>query len=255
MFKGENRTSFKLKKDSQLFILCSNCGYSFCPGNYRDDVKTLKRGCDKNNYVARIGDGITPGREYFMAMNAIGILNKNKLRVLIFGPGFNKDHILIRKHDLVSECKIMDLKNFQNSEYFVPIDTKEVFDIVIACEVIEHFADPRKEFSSLISYLDKDGLLIISTCMRLHQGGDHAYNLYPFLHGHMSYYSFASLICLARMNNFYIDFRIPIGWRFLSRSKRYVYMTRSKDVYFAVLNYSLAFPNPPSEYGAMKVLL
>jgi len=246
-FLGENRTPFKLRKNSQLFIICPDCGYSFCPGNYRDDVKTLGEGNSRPGCVERIGDGITPGREYFMAMSAVGIFKK-KIKILIFSPGLNKDHLLLRKHDLISECKITDLKNFQNSEYFLPIETGEVFDAVIVCEVVEHFMRPREEFYRLFSYLNKNGLLIISTAMR-QQEENHSYSLYPFLTGHTSYYSFASVIHLARMNNSYIDFRVPTGKHILGGAKRYIYMTKNRVAYFTIINHFSAFPHPPSEYS------
>lgn len=253
-FKGENLTPFKLGKDirdggSRIFTICLDCHYSFCPGNYSDDSKRLQFGNSHPGCVARIGDGITPGREYFMAMNALHILNKRRPRILVFAPGFNKDHLLIRKNSSLSECKITDLQNFQESEYFVSIDTKKTFDIVIACEVIEHFTKPRKEFARLFSYLKKDGLLIASTSIR--SSDDFSVFLYPFLTGHTSYYSGKALIHLARMNNLSIGFRSPEGEPFLGGSKRYIYMTKSKETAFSITDHFSRFSNPPSEYSTL----
>lgn len=252
-FRGKNLTPFKLGDDilnggSRIFAVCLDCYYSFCPGNYSDDTKELQYGHSKPGSVARIGDGVTPGREYFMTVDALNITTKKRPKILIFAPGFNMDHILIRKNSSISDCKITDLQNFQESEYFVPIDTKETFDIVIACEVIEHFTKPRKEFARLFSYLKKDGLLIASTSIRF--DNDFSTSLYPFLTGHTSYYSGKALVHLARMNNLYIDFRLPVGDSFLGKSKRYIYVANSRKTDLSISEHFSVFLRPPSEYNA-----
>jgi SAM-dependent methyltransferase len=181
-----------------------------------------------------------------MAMNAGGILGKKEIKVLIFSPGASKDHILIRRNSSFAQCSITDLSNFQESEFFIPMDTKEKFDIVVACEVVEHFTKPRQEFSRLFSYLNKNGILIVSTNIR--QDSRLGGSAYPFLAGHTSYYSGNSLIHLAAMNHLYIDFRTPTGTWLLSKSKRYIYFAKSKTTYYSIVNYYSRNSKPNSEY-------
>lgn len=244
------------------FLLCLDCGYSYCRENFKDYVKLGSQTISSSKDYVRVGDGVRPGREYYMVKEAVDILgdldfflpreekerlNKRKFRVLIFAPGNSLDHELIRKLDSVEECKITDLKNFQQSVHFVPLDTKESFDIVIACEVVEHFTYPRKEFGNLFRYLKKTGFLIVSTNLRKDE--DFSERTYPFLYGHTSYYSGRSLIFLAEMNGFFIDFRTPIGptFNFKSKIKRFTYFTRSQDSYLSLKNYFSIKPYPECE--------
>lgn len=246
-YTKENRSLFKIKKDKLLFTVCLDCEYCFCPENYTDNNKNLPKPISSMGLkVPRIGDGVSPGREYFMAVHAVGLLGKEGIKVLIFSPGASKDHILIRRNNFVAQCSITDIGNFQDSEDFIPIDTKEKFDIVVVCEVVEHFMKPRQEFSRLFSYLNKDGLLIISTNIR--QDTDLGSTTYPFLTGHTSYYSGTSLIHIAEMNHLYVDFRTPTGEWLLSTSKRYIYFTKSKTTYFSIANYYSRYSKPNSEY-------
>lgn len=244
------------------FLLCLDCGYSFCRENFKDYVKLGPKTIASSEVYTRVGNGQQPGREYFMAKEAIDVLgspdfflpqtireqrSKRKFRVLIFAPGNSLDHELLRKLDSVAECKITDLENFQKSPHFIPLDTGETFDVVIACEVVEHFMYPRKEFGNLFRYLNKTGLLVISTNLR--KDDDFSARTYPFLYGHTSYYSGRSLIFLAEMNGLYIDFRTPIGptFNFKSKIKRFTYLTKSDETYLSLQNHFSIKPYPDCE--------
>lgn len=251
-----------MKRKTMNFLLCLDCGYSYCRQNYKDYVRLGSKTISSSEDYARVGDGLRPGREYYMAKEAIDILGdpdfflpqtvreelgKRKFRVLIFAPGNSLDHELLRRLDSVAECKITDLENFQRSTHFVPLNTRESFDIVIACEVVEHFTYPRKEFGNLFRYLNKTGLLVVSTNLRKDE--DFSERTYPFLYGHTSYYSGRSLIFLAEMNGLLIDFRTPIGptFNFKSKIKRFTYFTKSQDSYLSLKNYFSIKPYPECE--------
>ena len=251
LFGGENKTIFKVRKPTLPFIVCCNCGYSFCIENHNDYFKISKLGVTEqvksNGGASRVGDGTDPGREYLMAIGAIKILGRLKLKILIYAPGMSKDHELLRKHPHVSECKITDLKNFQESTYFIPLQTKEIFDIIIVCEVVEHFTEPRKEFLNFFSKIDNNSLIVISTNLRWVD--DFSKNLYPFLTGHTSYYSPKALMTLAEMNKLYIDFRTPVSASTNEHfnGKNYIYVSRGKHVYYNILNYFSKKIHPLSE--------
>ncbi|TXH04404.1 MAG: methyltransferase domain-containing protein [Candidatus Moraniibacteriota bacterium] len=204
------------------FSICDNCGYCSAPVN----KSTIKYNPKKPPKTTRIGDGMTPGREYFMTIEALRILNRSRVSIGIFGAGKSRDHELIRALPGVTRCSVMDLRNHQNSPHYLPINTKGAFDIVIACEVVEHFMNPRREFSNLFKKVQKNGLLIVSTSLRIEDNFEKY--IYPFLYGHTSYYTGRSLMFLAAMNRMFIDFRTPsIGIRQRS-AKRYIYLTPSR---------------------------
>jgi hypothetical protein len=238
---GENKTQLKFRSGDLEFLFCNACGYVNCPANNLDYLKMSKLPVNlkpkvKNSFIARVGDGVTPGREFLMAAGAVDIIGKRNLKVLIFGAGGSLDHVLIRKLKAVSECKITDVKNFQESEYFIRNDSKEFFDIIIVYETIEHFTQPRKDFYNLFSFFNKEALLVISTDLRCTL--DISKDIYPFFFGHCSYYSAESLIYLANLNKLYIDFKKPKGSAcFPPKNKRYIYMTNSKETHNKLIAY------------------
>jgi SAM-dependent methyltransferase len=233
-----------IKYQTLEFFLCTRCGYSFAPGNFID-YSLKKTGTSKPGSSPRIGDGITPGREYYMASDAVEMLGKKKVSVGIFGAGLNRDHELLRILPQVSECALIDLKNFQDSEYFLPISTPKKFDILIVCEVAEHFMNPRKEFYSCLRLLKRGGLIVVSTNLKI-QNDFSNYN-YPFLHGHTSYYTGRSLIFLASIYKLFIDFRVPIIALGTHSTKRYIYLTSSLSVQHKILEYFSRVQSPRSE--------
>lgn len=251
-FRGEAKPNSYMRHKTMNFLLCLDCGYSYCRENYKDYIKLGADTISSPENYLRVGDGLRPGREFYMAREAIDILrdtdfflpqeakeklNRKKFKVLIFAPGNSLDHELLRKLDSVAECKITDLENFQKSSHFVPLETRESFDVVIACEVVEHFTRPRKEFGNLFRYLNRTGILVVSTNIRKDE--DFSERTYPFLYGHTSYYSGKSFIFLAEMNGLLIDFRTPIGPTFnlKSKIKNFTYMTRSQDSYRSLQNH------------------
>lgn len=223
------------------FSICNGCGYSSAPMNR----STVNYNPKKPSKVTRVGDGVTPGREYFMTIDALRLLGRPQVSVGIFGAGKSKDHELIRRIPGVTSCSIMDLSNHQNSPHYLHINTNESFDIVIACEVVEHFQNPRMEFRNLFKKLKPEGLLIVSTSLKIEDNFEKY--IYPFLYGHTSYYTGRSLMFLAKMNMMFVDFRTPaIGAR--SRSaKRYVYFTPNHQVRDRVIEYFSRYHHASSE--------
>ncbi len=230
-----------IKHRTIRFSICSNCGYCSAPAN----KSTVKYNPKKPPKTARIGDGTTPGREYFMAMEALRILGRSRVSIGIFGAGKSKDHELIRAIPGIVNCSVLDITNHQKSPYYLPIDTNETFDVIIACEVVEHFQNPRREFRNLFKKIRRKGLLIVSTSLKIQDEFEHY--IYPFLYGHTSYYTGRSLMFLAKMNKLYIDFRTPsIGIR-LKSAKRYIYLTPSHQIRDRVTEYFSRYRYASSE--------
>lgn len=225
------------------FATCPQCGFYFSAQNF-NDYEHNNRGIFKAKKTARVGDGTVPGREYYMTMSAIDVLQRDNLTVAIFGAGLSRDHELIRAHAAVASCVIIDLVNFQESEYFEPVTTKRQFDIVVASEVFEHFMRPRKELARCLSLLRRDGILLAST--NLNAKKDITAQAYPFLYGHTSYYSNRSLVVLARMCGAMVRIVKP-EYAKISPAKRYLYFTKSAATGDLLGSYLAEHPVPPSE--------
>lgn len=189
------------------FRICAHCGYVSAPGNQHayDSASSFSKGSGVTS--PRVGDGERAGREFHMFRTASEILARSNLDALFFGSGLSRDYELVAKQPQVRSARVTDLDNFQNSQAFIPMTSKETFDIVIACEVVEHFSSPASEFGRLFSFLRPNGLLICST--NLADGSPIAKSAYPFLNGHVSYYSGRALAEIAKRAGVGIDLRLP----------------------------------------------
>jgi SAM-dependent methyltransferase len=214
------------------FLRCHACGFSFAPKNTHEYDSGLDFGKSSrpraNN--RRVGTETRPGREYFMAVMAKDILQLAGVvprSILIYGPGLSLDHAqLARRFPDIRVC-ICDLKNFQDDANFVPLDSRETFDIVVACEVAEHFTDPQADFASLLSKVSATGIAVLST--NISDGGELPLQEYAFIPGHTAYYSGRALTLLARRVDpgFRVDFRAPrAALAQLGPRKRYVLVYR-----------------------------
>lgn len=184
------------------FTICESCGFHYAAKN-----KKAYRAENDFGQSVRVGDGVRAGREFEMARCGLEILGLQKARVLVYGAGVSRDHELIAKLPNVSVCKVTDTGDFQKTDAFIPLDAKESFDLVILCEVAEHFVDPRKGFASVLAFLSDTGLLLVST--NIFDGSDLSKHEYPFARGHVSYYSGQSMVELGRLFGRECDFRLP----------------------------------------------
>ena len=124
-----------------------------------------------------------------MAEMGADILRRSGLRVMVFGAGRSLDYQHIAKLPSVERVVMSDVVDLRGEADFINITkgTSERFDLIIACEVVEHFPDPMTEFPRLFDLLAKDGLLVCST--NIYDGGNLAKQAYLYLRGHTSYYS------------------------------------------------------------------
>lgn len=234
------------------FIFCDRCGYVRNPGNTHDyHEESAFDAVDPTS--PRVGDGRKPGREYRMMQMGVDILRIHRgdfrPEVAVLGAGMSKDHALILEKLPVSRAAVSDLENFQSSKDFVPMSSRQPeFDVVVACEVIEHFVDLIEDFTNLLSKVRNDGLAIASTNM--HDGVPLARLAYPFDVGHTSYYSGRSLreICKRLDGSIHLDFRTPsIAFRGAGPRKRYIYFYRDMAVGDSIAQYFADNHVAPSE--------
>ncbi len=168
--------------------------------------------------------------------------------MLVYGAGRSVDNMHIQRLKRVKRVAIGDIFKARDDADFVDTSkpAAETFDVVIACEVIEHFVNPHQEFDRLLSYVRDDGLLVCST--NLYNGGDLDKQVYIYGRGHVSYYTPKALRILAEARGFHIDFRVPrAAAAGVGRRKRYVILSRSADVMDRVVDYFGRNQYAPSE--------
>jgi len=238
-------------KDATLdVVVCRSCGHVAAPDNFKDYSKFTS--AKQLGNTPRVGSEDKPGREYFMAEMAIEAMGKKDLSVLVCGPGRSIDYRRIASLDQVKKVAIADLMKFFDDAEWVDLNApiKEQFDIVICCEVVEHFTDPPNDFKKTLGYLNDEGMLVCST--NIYDGGKLEKQSYLFIRGHTSYYTPRALAHIAKENGAFVDFRLPTvattdagGPR-----KRYVVFTRSQQtaqdlaVYFGSHQFAPSEPNP-----------
>jgi hypothetical protein len=235
------------------FMPCETCGFVFAPGNTHE-YDSEQDFCDTSRPLqksGRVGTDSRPGREYFMTVMANDLLMRACVvpnSMLIYGSGLSRDHQWLTRQFPDIQVFICDLMNFQGVEYFVGLESQEKFDIVIACEVVEHFTDIESDFSSLLAKVSECGIVVLSTNIR--DGSPLRSLTYPFIPGHTAYYSGRALTLIAKRFDprFQIDFRVPqAALAQLGPTKRYVLIYRDSRIMPAISEYFSEHFTAPSE--------
>ena len=228
---------------------CRDCGYVAILRS-EESLWKERTDLDHGHGSGRVGDESQPGREFHMAKMAVDMLRRPSLRVLVYGAGGSLDNLHIGRLDEVERAAVGDIMRLREDADFVDLNqpARERFDVVVASEVIEHFRDPRADFDRLFGYVERNGLIVAST--NIHAGNPLARDGYIFYPDHTSYYSPRSLRLIANDAGFHIDFRAPlIGPRM---RKRYVFLSRSREVMEDVACYFGAEVYAPSEEAHPK---
>lgn len=232
--------------------VCRPCGHVGAPDNFKDYASFTSP--KQLGNTPRVGSEKKPGREYFMAKMAIEALGKDDVSVLVCGPGRSVDYRRIATLGKVKKLAIADLMKFYDDAEWVDLNAPiaEQFDIVICCEVIEHFTDPPNDFRKTLGYVNDDGMVVCST--NIYDGGNLAKHRYLFSLGHTSYYTPTALAHIAKDNGVYVDFRLPEVATKLGLRKRYVIFTRSQQTLQNLAVYFGSHPFAPSEQDNRKVV-
>ena len=235
--------------DSLAVRKCRACGHVAIPNNLHDySAETTSIDDFGSELRPRFGTEEIPGREFGMAHLGVMALGRGGLDVLVYGAGRSLDNRHIAKLDAVRRVAVGDVVKVRDDADFVDTGkpASETFDVVVACEVIEHFVHPRKDFPRLFDFVAPQGLLICST--NVYDGGDLSKQPYIFFRGHVSYYSPRALRAIAKENGMYVDFRVPLSATgHAGPRKRYVIFSRELGPMEAVSNYFGEHVYAPSE--------
>lgn len=209
--------------------VCGRCRYVSNADNTVDYTKF--QSLDKFALTPRVGTEDHPGREFHMAKMGADILKRKQLSVNVFGAGRSLDYQHIADLPAVDRVIMSDVVDLRGEADFINITkgTDQRFDLIIACEVVEHFTDPKVEFPRLFDLLTPKGLLICST--NIYDGGDPDRHSYLYLRGHVSYYSPRAIGTIAKQSNMNFDFRMPKFGppQVFGKRKRYILFTRSLE--------------------------
>lgn len=226
---------------------CTGCDFIFLPENTGHYVKVLASEHTQGEFrKLRNANEERPGREFYMAEMGMEIQGGDAPSVSFFGSGLNTDHIWVKSKYPKVSTKLVDLENMQAVENFESIEMATPSDVVIACEVIEHFEEPLDHFESLIQLLKPNGILIC--CTNVYDGTDIRRHQYPFVPGHVSYWSPLALIKVATDHGCFIDFRTPeMGMHRGGPRKKYVIFYRNIELLFRISHYFGSHRLAPSE--------
>ncbi|MGN6473174.1 MAG: methyltransferase domain-containing protein [Mycobacteriales bacterium] len=231
--------------------LCGRCGHVAILDNFHD--YTESRDVDDLGDAPRCGTENTPGREFGMAKLAAEVLRRNRMDVLVYGAGRSLDNVHIAGLPRVRRVAVGDIMRVRDEPDFVDISkpADQTFDIVVACEVIEHFVNPREDFAKLLGFVHRAGLVVCST--NIYDGGNLGEQGYIFGRGHVSYYSPEALRTIAKANGVKVDFRLPLAATgSAGPRKRYVLFSHSAAVMESVSDYFGRTAYAPSEPPVTK---
>lgn len=236
-------------KDESMVITmdrCGSCGFLRVHGKPWDYTEV---GFSEESIEGpRVGLPDRPGREFHMGVFGAEVLGRRDLDVMVIGPGMSYDWHHIAQLDGVGSVAVSDIDNFAQSPVFVPLEELpgHHYDLVLACEVVEHLYDPMQEIGGILDLIGDHGLFIAST--NINDMTPIERHWYPFNDGHVSYYSPRSLELVARAHGTLIDFRVPlVAHQRAGKRKRYVLFTRDPGVLASVSRWFMTHPVAPSE--------
>lgn len=235
------------KDKSMLGHQCRSCGLIRHPENLGNYVKVIAKHQHENTLrELRNANDQRPGREFFMAEMGMEIVNKQNTSISFLGSGLNTDHLWIKRKYPEVQTKLVDLENMQEVENFEKISNATPSDVIIASEVIEHFTEPVAHFESLLRLLKDDSILICSS--NIYDGTNIGYHEYPFVPGHVVYWTPLSLIKLASDQGCFVDFRTPeIGLTRAGPRKKYIIFYKNIQTQLRLSLYFGTHMHAPSE--------
>ena len=235
------------KDKTQRGLQCRKCGLIRYPDNVGHFAKIIARqSTEATLRELRNATDERPGRVFFMAEMGMEILSKRDASVSFFGSGLNTDHLWLKRKYPEITTKLVDLENMQEAENFEAIPVATPSDVVVASEVIEHFTEPVEHFKSLLRLVKDDGILICSS--NIYDGTDVSMHQYPFVPGHVAYWTPLALIKLASDMGCFVDFRTPaVGLTRGGPRKKYIIFYKSTQNMFRTSLYFGTHMHAPSE--------
>ena len=240
--------SLSWQEDPQLVVFahrCHDCGFVRIEGN---DWAYDELGYSEDSTSGpRVGTPERPGREFYMASLGLELVGRSAVDVLVLGAGLSYDWQHIGQLETVNDVFVSDFDNLTGAPNFVPIgDDSRTYDVIVACEVIEHIRNPLDDLASVFDLISPNGVFIGST--NIYDGTPMHRHWYPFNPGHVAYHTGESLRRVAASRGASVDFRVPlVATQRAGRRKRYVIVTRDQRVLTNTSAWFARHPYAPSE--------
>ncbi len=232
---------------SKTFNICQRCSFIRVLGKastYQEQLTSNEQE-DRYRVLRNAGPG-KHGREYFIAVMCMEILGTKACSLTFFGAGLNTDYQAIQEQFPGVQTKLADMENMMGVSNYEHISNTSPSDIVVACEVLEHFSEPATDLPRLINTMKPNGIICAST--NVYDGSPIAAHEYPFVEGHCAYWAPLALTYAAEKHNCFVDFRLPyIALRRGGPRKRYVFFFKDPMVGAKIKLYFGSHPLAPSE--------
>jgi SAM-dependent methyltransferase len=149
--------------DDCWYYQCDNCSFLFTPALDEADHTTIY---DETYWTVQDGDwyGRVSQTLRLVAM-ANELLRKriDRFEILDFGCGTGAFVEVGRKHLALNVWGTDINPPKVGAEWFLPDPGERKFDVITACEVIEHLPNPREVFASLRQRLNSPGVFAFQT--------------------------------------------------------------------------------------------
>ena len=189
--------TFKEMAYNRIFVKCSSCNFIFS-GDFPEFTANIGMGMSGSWGGAEKGG---EREDYLVRMLAN---DYGKKTFLLYGVGSTLAFpVLLQEGFDVYGCDVSeDVIRYRQSQFGKErffhareLQTKiDRFDAIVACEVFEHFCNPKKWITRIVHSLRKDGIICGTTNFYLGKGIEDTNSIgYMGLAGHVAYWSEQSM--------------------------------------------------------------
>jgi SAM-dependent methyltransferase len=149
--------------DNCSYFECSKCGFLFTPVRDTDDHTKIY---DEDYWKDQDPDWdgrVSQTLRLVLLANSLLKKSPDEIEILDFGCGMGC-FIEVARRDLQMKVWGTDIIRSEfGKDFFLPALEKRKFDVIVACEVIEHLPDPMGTFKTIIDHLTPEGVFAFQT--------------------------------------------------------------------------------------------
>lgn len=138
---------------SRKFILCNSCGLVFVPAEYH-----LTQQQEKTRYARHRNTADNKDYVDYLSKIADAVLNLAGPPAMICDFGSGREHVLA---DILNSREAACIAH--DPLYGMVAAAKGQFDVVVACESLEHLRDPRQGMDFIMRLVKPHGIVYVRT--------------------------------------------------------------------------------------------